>query len=58
MALSDCKAQLSRIAQFEGGDSVVEAIDPVLLGIFSMVAHPSNEFCRNVGGRLLHDARV
>ena len=58
LAWSCGKALLLGIAQLERGDSVVGAIDPVLLSIFRMVAYPSDEFCRNVGGGPLHDALV
>ena len=39
-----CKAQISRIAELECSDGIVEAIDPVLFTIFGMVPHPSDQF--------------
>jgi hypothetical protein len=52
------KAQVSRIAELERSDGIVEAIDPVLVSIFAMVTHPADKFCRNIAGRNLHDALV
>jgi hypothetical protein len=50
--------QISGTAELERGNGIVEAINPVLFAIFRMVAHISDELCRNLTGGELQDTPV